>query len=81
METVNLLKTSQIGFKSNKETKETPQITPEQKKNGAKLLALGAVAAATAMIAGLAIKGKIEKVNHATQGGISKLQDIKFSHG
>ena len=74
MKVINLSQASQANFTSKqKVSKETPK-APEQKKNGAKLLATGATVVAAITIATLAIKKS--KAPKAT-----KLTDLKFNKG
>lgn len=71
MDSVKLSQISKTNFTNKQETKEVAQEAPKQKKNGKKLLAAGAIAAATAAVAGLAIyKGKAKS-----------LSDIDFNKG
>ncbi len=74
MDVTGLSQVSNTSFTNKHETKDVSQKTPEQKKNGKKLLAAGAAAAASVAVAALAIKkGKLPK---ATQ-----VADLKFNKG
>ena len=69
MEVVNLSQVNQTNFTNKQEVPKETQKVPEQKKNGTKLLALGAAAITTIAIAGLIIKNKHNKLQEVIKDG------------
>ena len=74
MEAINLSQVSQTNFTNKQEIQKEAPKAPEQKKNGKKLLAAGAVMTAIIAVASLAITGKHEKAKKVIQESLDVVQ-------
>lgn len=86
MKIINLSQVGKTSFVGKHKYVKKTQNQPEQKNNGKKLLAIGAVSSAVFAVAGLAIAGKFKKAEEVTQEVAETVKktlvsNLKFSNG